>query len=267
MQELLVITKKESNRKYKKSSIRKLIYFDCLLLILLLIIYLVYSYFSSKEITDKYTNLLDNTYVEEVEDEVQTTRMLQVQELNKNNEDIIGWIEINDTVINYPLLHGDDNYYYLSRDYEKNEDANGSIFLDKNYDFSIPSSNLLVYGHNKTNGTMFEDLLKYEDYEFYETHEAIRITTQTSDDFYEIIGVFKSRVYAKDEVNVFRYYNFINADNEDEYNEYVENVLDSSLYDTNKTAEYGDQLLTLSTCEYSQENGRFVVVAKKIPES
>ena len=82
-----------------------------------------------------------------------------------------------------------------------------------------------------------------------------------------ILSVFLSRVYYKNEKNVFRYYYFINADNEEQYNNYVQESKKASLYDTGKTAQYGEQLLTLSTCEYSQEDGRFVIVAKKVEEN
>ena len=147
--------------------------------------------------------------------------------------------------------------------YKKEEAKDGSIFLDKDYDWTIPSSNLLMYGHNMGDGAMFQDLLKYEDEEFYKQHPIVRFTTATEDAEYEIISAFKSRVYYKSEKNVFRYYYFINADNEEEYNEFVNSAKEASFYDTGKTAEYGDQLMTLSTCSYHTEDGRFAVVARK----
>ena len=193
-----------------------------------------------------------------------TERMLQLKELKKVNEDIIGWLEIDNTKINFPVLQGSDNEYYMTHTYNKKYSSDGSIFLDKDYDWNIPSSNLLIYGHNNKNGNMFQDLLKYEDENYYKEHPNIRFTTVDDDSQYEIISVFKSRVYYKSEQNVFRYYFFINAANEEEYNYYVEESKKASLYDTGKTAIYGEQLLTLSTCEYSQEDGRFVIVAKKV---
>lgn len=198
--------------------------------------------------------------------EEQTERMLQVQELKKGNNDIVGWLEIADTNINYPVLQGSDNDYYLTHNYKNEEVAGGSIFLDKDYSFIRPSDNLLIYGHRNTKGLMFEDLEKYADESFYNNHKTIRFTTVADDSEYEVMAVFYSRVYYKNETDVFRYYYFINAENEEEYNEFVENAKESSIYDTSVTAEYGDQLLTLSTCDYNQENGRFAVVAKKIED-
>lgn len=195
---------------------------------------------------------------------VQNERMLQVAELKKTNSDIIGWLEITGTNISYPVLQGQDNEYYLNHSYTKEQVKGGSIFLDKDYNFNKPSENLLIYGHRNTKGLMFEDLINYKNQDYYKQHPTIRFTTTKEDNEYEIISAFNSRVYYQDETNVFRYYYFVNADSISDYNDYINNVKQASLYDTGKTAIYGDQLLTLSTCDYSQKNGRFAVVAKKI---
>ncbi len=193
-----------------------------------------------------------------------TERMLKLQELQKQNSDIIGWIEIENTNINYPVLQCSDNDFYVTHNYKKERNISGAIFLDKNYVWNPPSSNLLIYGHNNQNGTMFQDLLKYKNKKFYEQHPIIRFTTNNEDSYYEIFSVFESQVYYKSQTDVFKYYYFVNAKNEEEYNEFVENSKKSSLYDTGKTAEYGEQLMTLSTCAYHTQDGRFVVVAKKL---
>ena len=104
----------------------------------------------------------------------------------------------------------------------------------------------------------------YEKESFYNQHPTIRFTTEKEDAEYEIISVFKSRVYYKTEKNVFRYYYFINAETEEEYNQFVENVKRESLYNIDATANYGDQLITLSTCSYYVQDGRFAVVGRKI---
>ncbi len=210
-------------------------------------------------------NILEDTKIDEEQvTEQRTERMLQVEELKKENQDIVGWLEIEGTNISYPVLQGTDNQYYMKHTYKKEDSKDGSIFLDKSYDWNIPSSNLLLYGHNNKNGTMFQDLLKYKEESFYKEHPTIRFTTIDEDCQYEIISAFLSRVYYQDEQNVFRYYYFINANNEVEYNQYIEESKKASLYDTGKSATYGEQLLTLSTCSYHTEDGRFAVVAKKI---
>lgn len=198
---------------------------------------------------------------EEVKQE--TERMLQVKELQGQNADIIGWIEIENTNINYPVLQGTNNRYYMTHNYKKENSKNGSIFLDTTYNWNIPSNNLLIYGHNLGNGMMFQELLKYEKESFYQEHPVIRFTTAEEDAEYEIISVFKSRVYYKSEKNVFRYYYFINSKSEEEYNQFVKNAKNASLYSIDATANYGDQLITLSTCSYYVQDGRFAVVGRR----
>ena len=267
---------------------RKIIYYSIYtilaLLIILSIIYIANNLLSKKQAIQE-SQLLDKIEIDEnqvkeanetteeanittqenIEETInqQTERILKVQKLQEENSDIVGWLEIEGTSINYPVLQGTDNEYYMTHNYKKQKSKNGSIFLTKDYDWSIPSSNLLIYGHNLNNGTMFQELLKYEKEEFYKEHPIIRFTTNKEDAEYEIISVFKSRVYYKTEKNVFRYYFFVNANSEAEYNEFVQNAKKASLYDIDKTAKFGDQLITLSTCSYHVEDGRFAVVGRK----
>ncbi|MDO5556308.1 MAG: class B sortase [Clostridia bacterium] len=191
-------------------------------------------------------------------------RILQLEELQKENQDIIAYLQIEGTNISYPVVQTDNNDFYMKHDYKKEYSSDGSLFLDKDYDWTIPSSNLLIYGHNNKNGKMFAELMNYKEEKFYQEHPKIIFTTNSEDKEYEIIAVFLSRVYYKSEKNVFRYYYFINAQTEEEYNDYIENSKKASLYDTGKSAEYGEQLITLSTCSYHTEDGRLAVVAKKI---
>ncbi len=257
---------------YKKF-IKKIIYMLLILLIFCSVIYLI-SYSFETYSTKKQSNLLNELPINEdttlqnsdesLDLEIKSEKILRVEELQKENSDIVGWIEIENTNINYPVLQSSDNYFYLKRDYKKNYSINGSIFLDKDCYLNPQSCNLLIYGHNNRNNTMFQDLLKYEDFNFYKTHSTINFTTNAEDSKYEIIAVFKSKVYNKSDTNVFRYYYSANIENQKEYNEFVQNSKKSSIYDTNKTAEYGEPLMTLSTCSYHTTDGRFVVVAKKI---
>lgn len=265
-------TKKERSkanlRRYKRNKVRNIIRIISLVALTAMIIYLIVYFLEKKDMENQTSNLLnsveiDKSGIENIEFE-ETERMLQVRELNLQYQDLKGWIEIEGTNINYPLMQGTDNDYYMNHDYKKEYSRWGSLFLDKAYDWTIPSSNLLIYGHNFSDGVMLSDLLKYADKSFYDAHPTIKVTTPEEDVEYEIIAVFYSRLYYKSEKNVFRYYFFVNAEDEEAYNEFVNNAKAASIYDTGKTAEYGEQLLTLSTCEYSQEDGRFAVVARKV---
>jgi len=237
-----------------------------LITILILIVVCVIAYKligqNKEKEEENYENILKNIQVTPTENE--TERMLQVIELQKENPDIVGWLEIEGTKINYPVLQDNDNEYYMTHNYKKEYTKDGSLFLDKDYNWELPSTNLLIYGHNNLNDKMFHNLLDYKDESFYKEHPIIRFTTEKEDAEYEVIAVFYSRVYYKSETDVFRYYYFINAENEQEFNDYVNNSKHASIYETGKTAECGDQLLTLSTCSYHTEDGRFAVVAKKM---
>jgi len=255
-----------TNSKKKRIKIKSKAKLVRILLILLLIIssiILIVKLTGKKNDNPTINNILNDNSMPQAN--METERMKLLKELQKENSDIVAWIEIEDSKINYPVLQGTDNEYYMTHTYEKEYSKEGSLFLDKNYDWNKPSTNLLIYGHNNIGSKeMFVDLMKYEDEEYYNNHKTIRFTTAKEDAEYEIIAVFKSRVYYKSEKDVFRYYFFIDAQNEQEFNEYVQNSKEASLYDIEATAEYGDQLLTLSTCSYHTEDGRFAVVARKI---
>lgn len=184
--------------------------------------------------------------------------------LNKNKR-LIGWVKIDDTNIDYPVMQTSDNEYYLEHNLNQEYDKNGSIFMDKDCDVLKPSTNFIIYGHHMRSGQMFGTLDKYEKESYYEEHPYIQFDTIYEKGIYQIMYVFRSRVYSEDEI-VFKYYQFIDANSEQEFNSYMAEMEAMSLYDTGVTAEYGDQLLTLSTCDYQEKNGRFVVVAKKIKE-
>lgn len=188
---------------------------------------------------------------------------LNLKEVKKVNEDIVAWVKIDGTKINYPILQAKDNDYYLYRNYKKEYSRNGSIFLDYRYDFSKENQVFLLYGHNNNDDMMFNELLRYENKEFYENHKNIELITENEISSYRIVSVFKSEVYNKENTNVFKYYNYIDLSDEDVFNNYVQNIKNKSIYEINETINYGDEILVLSTCEYSKPNGRFVVVAKK----
>ncbi len=182
--------------------------------------------------------------------------------LNKNKR-LIGWVKIDDTNIDYPVMQTTDNEYYLDHNLNQEYDKNGSIFMDKDCDVLKPSTNFILYGHHMKSGQMFGSLSLYSDQSYYEKHPYIQFDTIYEKGLYEIMYVFRSRVYSEDEI-VFKYYQFIDAQSEQEFDSYMNDMSELSLYDTGVTASFGDQLLTLSTCDYQEKNGRFVVVAKKV---
>ena len=179
------------------------------------------------------------------------------------NKRLIGWVKIDDTYIDYPVLQTVNNDYYLNHNFDQEEDKNGSIFLDKDCSIYPRSTNLILYGHHMRSGRMFGQLNKYSSEKFYKEHKYIQFDTIYEKGTYEVMYVFRSKIYEESEI-VFKYYQFTDAVSETEYESNMKQMADMSLYDTGVNAEYGDELLTLSTCDYYTSDGRFVVVAKKI---
>ena len=173
----------------------------------------------------------------------------------------MGWISIDGTNINYPVMQTIDNpNYYLKRSFDKKYSNYGVPYIQENCVLGI-SDNIVVYGHHMKNNSMFADLCKYESEDFYREHTTVHFDTLSSLDDYEIVTVFKTVAYSEDG---FKYYHFVDAENEDDFNAFISQCKELALYDTGIDAEYGDKLITLSTCEYSRTNGRMVVVAKLI---
>lgn len=182
------------------------------------------------------------------------------------NSDFCGWLSIGETNINYPVMFTpNDPEYYLRRDFDKNDSNSGVPFIGAGCDLS--SDNIIIYGHNMKNGTMFSDLTKYSEKEYMESHNIISFDTLEGPADYEVIAAFQDRVHYQDEKNVFRYYEYGGSLTAEQFINYVKNVMNLSFYNTGVDVEYGDQLLTLSTCAYHVKDGRFVVVAKSVMNS
>jgi len=181
--------------------------------------------------------------------------------LHGENPDCVGWIQIEGTVIDYPVMyHPMEENYYLHRDFYGEYSANGCLFLSELCSPQI-SDNLIIYGHHMNSGKMFAALDQYKNVQFYREHPLISYNTLQGEEIYQVIAVFCTPVYTNSD---FPYYTFTKAEDAEDYQEYIEAVKGRSLYDTGISAVYGERLLTLSTCEYSQRNGRIVVVAKGI---
>ena len=206
--------------------------------------------------TTKLVTLTDPDTGEEV------SVLEEYAELYRLNNDLEGWIQIPGTTVNYPIMHapGSKDYYLYLNFYEE-ESNHGSIYAREECDLQLPTDNVTIYGHNMKDGSMFAPLLNYESKDFWQKHQSILVDTLTEHHVYQIVAVFKTTASLG---KGFEYHNFVNAQTEQEFDEFINTCKSLALYDTGVTAEYGDTLITLSTCEYSQTNGRFVVVAKRI---
>lgn len=185
----------------------------------------------------------------------------QYAKLHEDNADFYGWLSIGGTKIDYPVMYSpDEPGKYLYGDFNGNYSLSGTPFLDELC--ASESDNLLIYGHNMLDGSMFRGILEYEEPEFCAEHPVIEFDTLYEQQEYEVLAAFYDKIYQQTD-DCFKFYQFIDAENEDDYNYAISQFKEKSLYDTGVTAEYGQQLITLITCTYQTENGRFVVVARE----
>ncbi len=204
------------------------------------------------------------------------TILPEYQDLYEKNNDLIGWLTIDDTVIDYPVMQTlEDEDYYLYRDFDKGENKNGCLIMDtdstvgsgtKANDYlngTAPSTNLIIHGHTMKTGLMFGGLKKYAEESYGNEHNIIKFDSLYEHREYELISVFYSKLYYTDE-DVFKYYQFFQADTKEQFETWYSNIKSMALYDTGVTAEYGDEFITLSCCAYHTENGRLAVVGKRI---
>ena len=179
----------------------------------------------------------------------------------EQNSDFIGWISIEDTKINYPVMQTPGNKdFYLKHAFDKSYSEYGVPYMQENCKLGL-SDNCVIYGHHMQDGSMFADLCKYESEDFYKEHKTIHFDTLAGFGEYEIVCVFKTAAYSADG---FKYYHFVDAADAAEFNSFLSTCQSLALYDTGVSAEYGDKLITLSTCEYSRSNGRMVIVARLV---
>ncbi len=251
-----------------------------IILSLLIVILAISSFFIIKEFvenkkeTEIYEDLQEivieeNTDIEtrnvdtEIEkSEGESSNKYNLENIAKINSDVVGWIKIENTNIDYPVMQNGD--YYLHRNIYKNYSSHGTPYLAEYCNIQY-SDNLIIYGHHMNDNSMFAQLDDYKKHSFYENHKYIKFYSYyngiTKEKTYEVAIAFKTVVYSD---KGFKYYNYTNFSDVQELNDFIENCRKLEFYNTGIDINYGDKLITLSTCEYSQKNGRIVVVAKQI---
>lgn len=179
----------------------------------------------------------------------------------EQNKDFVGWVFIEGTRVNYPVMQRmDSKNYYLRRSFDGQYSYYGVPYAFEKATYE-EADNFVIFGHHMNNGSMFSDLANYVSWQYYNDHKYIQFDTIRGYGRYEIIAVVKTVAGGVDE---FKYHEFAKAQTPEEFDAFVAECKARSLYPITETAVYGDKLLTLSTCEYSVENGRLAVIAKKI---
>lgn len=187
----------------------------------------------------------------------------QYREMAKEYPGLFGWLQIPDTQISQPVMQPlTEPNFYLDHDFTGAESSEGALFADPKNSRWPQDDNIVIYGHNMKNGHIFGRLNQYEDAGYFEAHKEIHFDTIYETGVYEAVAVLKTRILNENEQG-FRYYQFFQYENEEEFWQCADFVKNSRLFDTGKSIQYGDKILMLSTCEYSQENGRLVLVARK----
>lgn len=217
-------------------------------------IYIIDYFSRSSKESKQYTELKN-----QITEKTKETPVNQYQSLYDINNDLVGWLTIDNTKIDYPVVQSAEENYYLKHNFYKEYSDFGCPYIQDD----INSDNIIIYGHNMDDGSMFSDLTKYKSKDFFLNNQYISFNTLYENRTYQIISVFKESV-DPDENNVFFYNRYSDFESEEQFNEFIYNIKQLSLYDTETDAQYGDSFLTLSTCEYSYNDGRIVVVAKII---
>ena len=236
---------------------KKVIYY--ITLTVLIVTFAVSTYFIvSNQIESNEQKEVFNDIISVVETESNNDddKLNGYMELKSQNIDFIGWMKIDDTNINYPVMQSSTPNFYLKKNFNKEYSDYGTPYISElcNTD---KSDNLIIYAHNMKNHQMFGDLEKYKSKDFYNNHKYIQVDTLNNQGTYEIISVFKTTA------DGFYYQNYTDFTDEEQFNTFMNKCKSLSLYDTETNSAYGDRLITLSTCEYSQKDGRLVVVAKQ----
>lgn len=192
--------------------------------------------------------------------------LLEYEQLYQLNSDMVGWVSIEDTRIDYPVMQlKEDGEFYIDHNFRKEKSKSGVVFVDER--INIGSGDVIImYGHNMRSGTMFADLLEYADEEFYESHPVIQFDTLYEKGMYEVVAVFYTEAYPDEDTTHFNFYHYTDLSNETIFNQYKKNVEELSLFPCKEFTQ-SDELITLVTCSYHSGDGRFVVVAKKLEEN
>ena len=247
--------------------------------------FLVGSYLlEGKQQEESYNNLADiaaggqtvdreTTQATETEETAETETTAAVEtteggmlpgyaEIYEMNNDTVGWIKLPGTELDYPVMQTPDREnFYLDKDFYGNKSTRGCIYAREVCDINEPSDNVTLYGHNMADGSMFAALNAYVSKTAWDNNSLIFFDTLTEYHTYKIFAVFKTSANLN---QGFSYHQFVDADNEEEFNEFVKTCKDLSFYDTGITPVYGDKMICLSTCEYTLDKGRLFVAAVRI---
>lgn len=219
---------------------------------------------AQEQVEETIEETIEEVTVPQIIETTQTEGILkEYQILQEENSDMVGWIKIEDTKLDYPVMFTpEEPEYYLKRAFDKSDSESGTPFIGMGCSISPRSDNLILYGHNMKNGTMFKTVMNYCEQSYWEEHPIIQFNTLYEKGEYEVVSAFYIDVAMGN--GHLEFYRFINAESEEAYDTFIQECKAISVYETGVDAMYGDDLITLSTCSYHDAvDGRFVIVARK----
>ncbi len=250
-----------------KPNLRQIIFIILALVFILSGIFLI-LYYTESRTAQKNIELLRETVAESDENgrESDDTDAYGVSAkysgLYLQNPDFAGWITIPNTAVDYPVMYNADDWmFYMDNDFDRKSSSCGLPFFDIDCPPQADATNMIIYAHNMRDGSMFAALLDYKDKAFYDEHKIISLDTLYDSRTYEVFAAYEA---SSDDESELAYNTFINTYDCTVFDRYVEEAKQRTPYDTGITPEYGDELLTLSTCAYNERNGRMVVAARRI---
>lgn len=182
------------------------------------------------------------------------TKLAELEKLRDQNEDFVAWLKLDNTLINYPVVRGDDNVFYLRHLFTKEYNFMGCVFIDYRNAADFSDANTAFYSHHMYNGSMFCDLVKYKDQEFYDTHKEWNLDTFS--------GPFKiepyAAIYTTGDADIIQF----NFENDEDFMNYIHKFDQDSTFKSDVTVKPGDQLVTFVTCDNYVNNGRFAMISK-----
>lgn len=191
--------------------------------------------------------------------------LLQYAQVYEQNPDLAGWLWIEGTEIDYPVMYRpEEPEYYLHRNYYGEPAYGGCLFVGEGH--CEQGGNTVIYGHHMRDGSMFAQLLSYGEQRFADTHSVIHFDTIYEEGIYQAVAAFYCDM-EEDSSQAFEYYAYLDLSEKEVFDDYMNHIQSRNVIDTGVKAEFGDELITLSTCSYHTKNGRFVVTAKKMKKT
>jgi len=231
---------------------------------ILLVICVCTAIFSGYKLADalwgyKKSDAVYTSIKNDVKSEERNKCPIDFNTLKEINSDVMGWIKLEDSNIDYPIVYASDNDYYLKHLIDGTENNSGTLFVDARNQHDFLDTNTVIYGHHMRNGSMFADVENYKDSDYYSTHKEIVIETPSAKwIMYPVAGIV---------TDGFDDYIKFNFASDDEYSQYVNYFVENSTFVSDETINSGDKMMLLSTCSYDVYEGRYVLIGKLVKVS